>query len=185
MACKKGCSACCYVSISVFESEAQRILDWALALSSASKQELANLLKHKAEKGAEDWGKDAAGQKRKACAALVDGACSIYEARPVICRTQGAPLQWKTVNEKNEVSLYRDHCSLNFKDKSRMPKDPEFLDLDKLTALQSIAHINWKALHEKNSNDTATKRQSPHWNVSKDSRIELSEIIETIKKSLT
>ncbi len=90
--CKKGCDSCCE-NISVFPIEFNAI-----------KKELENktisLTKRKFNRF------------RKPCVFLQDGACQIYESRPIICRTQGLPLMYQNINgEGYEVS----HCQLNFK----------------------------------------------------------------------
>jgi Fe-S-cluster containining protein len=74
----------------------------------------------------------------KKCVFLHNNACSIYEARPVVCRTQGLPLQLKRTDERDEeveLSL----CELNFSDESHLPAQREWLDLDRLNALLAIA----------------------------------------------
>jgi uncharacterized protein len=48
--------------------------------------------------------------ERVACPLLVDDRCSIYESRPLICRTQGLPLLMETEDGDQEV----DFCPLNF-----------------------------------------------------------------------
>ncbi len=45
-----------------------------------------------------------------ACPLLVNDRCSIYESRPLICRTQGLPLLIEAEDGKPEV----DFCPLNF-----------------------------------------------------------------------
>lgn len=45
-----------------------------------------------------------------ACPLLIDNRCSIYESRPLICRTQGLPLLIEADDEEREV----DFCPLNF-----------------------------------------------------------------------
>jgi len=44
------------------------------------------------------------------CPLLVDDHCSIYESRPLICRTQGLPLLMEAEDGEREV----DFCPLNF-----------------------------------------------------------------------
>jgi hypothetical protein len=44
------------------------------------------------------------------CPLLVDDRCSIYESRPLICRTQGLPL----LMEAEDGGLEVDFCPLNF-----------------------------------------------------------------------
>jgi hypothetical protein len=48
--------------------------------------------------------------ERVACPLLVDDRCSIYESRPLICRTQGLPL----LMEAEDGGLEVDFCPLNF-----------------------------------------------------------------------
>jgi len=95
--CQKGCSQCCYVDLSVFEIEARAIINWFEQLTPT--QRLAWLKKTQTP------------LKDGACAFLRDEQCIIYEARPLICRTQGLPLQF--LNELNESTL--DICPLNDK----------------------------------------------------------------------
>ncbi|MBF0170893.1 MAG: YkgJ family cysteine cluster protein [Nitrospinae bacterium] len=56
------------------------------------------------------------------CALLLDGLCAVYRARPLICRTHGAPLLVDT-GEEMGVSI----CELNMAGFSDMP---DFLDDD-------------------------------------------------------
>ncbi len=116
MKCSLGCSKCCYTDISVFEVEIQRIKDWFITLEVGKQNELLELWKTPVETGA--------------CTFLYNDRCSIYEARPVICRTQGAPL---FVQADNVL----DYCPLNFKD-SDPPKE-DWLNLDRLNTLLSFA----------------------------------------------
>ena len=51
-----------------------------------------------------------AGNQPVACPLLVEDRCSIYESRPLICRTQGLPLLLEA--EDNEAEI--DFCPLNF-----------------------------------------------------------------------
>lgn len=90
--CRKGCDSCCE-SINVFPIE-------FYAIQNALKEQKIALPKRKFNRF------------RKSCMFLVDGACSIYQVRPFICRTQGLPLMYQNMNgEGYEVS----HCQLNFK----------------------------------------------------------------------
>ena len=50
------------------------------------------------------------GNRPVACPLLVDDRCSIYESRPLICRTQGLPLLIEAEDGEAEV----DFCPLNF-----------------------------------------------------------------------
>jgi Fe-S-cluster containining protein len=54
---------------------------------------------------------------------LLDGACSVYEARPLICRSHGLPL----VLERSKGRQMVDVCPLNFTDGSLATLPPEDL----------------------------------------------------------
>lgn len=116
MKCKEGCSKCCYTDISVFEVEAKRIEEWLQSQSEEKQVELKKLWKLPVEKGA--------------CSFLYNDSCSIYEARPVICRTQGAPLFV-------QVDNVLDYCPLNFT--AGDPPKEDWLNLDRLNTLLSFA----------------------------------------------
>ena len=89
--CRRGCSACCLDDLSVTRLEAEYIRDKHSTLLAS-----------------------AAPHARGACAFLdAEGACRIYENRPVICRSQGLPLRVLFENEVQEIEERRDICSLN------------------------------------------------------------------------
>lgn len=69
--CKKGCSACCHYSVSVSEIEVQHIE------RHTKKKRLKTALPKKEFHG-------------QPCVFLVDGSCSIYAARPYVCRRHTA-----------------------------------------------------------------------------------------------
>ncbi len=126
MNCKEGCSKCCYVDLSVFEIESERVKAWFLELSDSKKSEL----KLKWKTNFSKMGENAKGESQKACDFLIDDSCSIYEARPLICRTQGAPLFFQ------EQNLF-DVCPLNFADQE-IPEKKDWLNVDRLNTLLSI-----------------------------------------------
>ena len=116
MECKKGCSKCCETDISVFEIEADRIREWFLS----QEVEVKNKFK-------EEWQKPG---DKKNCTFLVEDSCTVYEARPLICRTQGLPLFLSSEN-----SL--DYCPLNFTEGN--PEKSDWLNLERMNTLLSIA----------------------------------------------
>ncbi len=116
MECKAGCSKCCMTDISVFEIESDRIQEWF----DSQAEEIQNNLKTKWQTPVE------AG----ACTFLYEGQCSIYEARPLICRTQGLPL---FVASENVL----DYCPLNFK--AGDPEKNDWLNLERMNTLLSFA----------------------------------------------
>ena len=79
MACNSGCSDCCHVRLSVTAVEAAAIRDEVATWDTARRAELARTVA-------------AAAPER--CAALDGGGrCLIYGARPVVCRSHGAPIR--------------------------------------------------------------------------------------------
>jgi Fe-S-cluster containining protein len=137
MNCGKNCSACCQVDLGVFVSEGARMCEWFNTLTDKEKSDLCSAWTNDHESTPKA---NAAGKKQPACAFLIQGRCTVYEARPTICRTQGLPLMFKEANPKtNETLLHVDVCPLNFTAENSLPHRDEWLDLDRLNALQSIA----------------------------------------------
>lgn len=94
MQCKKGCDGCCR-PISIFAVEAFFLAGFFQKLS----EEEQDFIRSHVENNQDD----------EFCPFLFEGACLLYEARPVICRTHGFPL---VVTEGEERFL--DFCPLNF-----------------------------------------------------------------------
>lgn len=136
MQCAMGCSQCCRVSLSVFPVEAQLIFSWWMDLTSDERSRYQQIWKSKKEH--EKDVKEASVE----CFFLVEEKCSIYDVRPVICRSQGLPLKVAEFSagssesvEKYELSL----CELNFKEESHLPVPGEWLDLERLNTLLAMA----------------------------------------------
>ena len=99
--CSAGCDACCHVRIGVFAIEAAPIRD-ALAQLDHADPALRARVRQQAD--------DPAHQHH--CALLVDGRCTVYAQRPLICRSHGLPVLVPDPTEP--ASLRLDHCPLNF-----------------------------------------------------------------------
>lgn len=69
-----------------------------------------------------------------------DGSCSIYEVRPIICRTHGAPVSWMEEDDgggNKEES--RDVCPLNFEGVNlKELQAQDVISLDKLNTILSV-----------------------------------------------
>lgn len=80
--CRKGCDFCCHVNVTVTVLEGVRI---AAALAAGQEPQRQTDILMTAERLA---GRDTDGRQalRAACPLLVDGACSVYEIRPLACR---------------------------------------------------------------------------------------------------
>ena len=117
--CARGCDACCAPGLSVLPVEAERLAR--------------HLEQHPPVAGA-------LGRRADRCVFLDDdGACGVYEARPLLCRTHGLPLITGTVDEARaargplRVIDNASVCELNFK--GRAPRPAEILDAGRILAL--------------------------------------------------
>lgn len=115
--CKNGCSKCCYTDISIFEVEASNIRKWFASLSIDQQ----NSIKDK-------WQLP---QTEGSCAFLRNESCTIYEARPLICRTQGLALRYMEEGEP-----FIDICPLNEEMIEEM-EDKDVMNLDLLNTIIS------------------------------------------------
>jgi Fe-S-cluster containining protein len=118
--CRAGCSPCCRHDLSVFAVEAEAVRRALSALPEAT----CAVLSRQAE------------AEPASCPLLVDDRCAIYDARPLICRTQGLPLLIEADDGRQEV----DFCPLNFAEAGAM-KD---LDQGHLVILEDL---NSKLVH--------------------------------------
>jgi uncharacterized protein len=93
LSCKSGCDICC-MDYNIFPVEFYSIL-----------KELQNLkFKPKPLPKKEE--------ESSSCVFLKDHKCTIYQSRPVICRTHGLPLLYNNDDDEWELST----CELNFSD---------------------------------------------------------------------
>lgn len=122
MKCSMGCSACCHQQFSIFNWEAFVITEWFEKLSLDGR--------NKIKKG---WlqNSDENLVQHSPCVFLVNHQCSIYETRPLICRTQGLVLE--VLNESQQPTI--DYCPLNFED--ALPEKKEHLNLDTLNTISA------------------------------------------------
>jgi Fe-S-cluster containining protein len=127
IACTKGCAGnCCRIHISIYPVEAV-----SLALSL---QKLAPEMRHRIQHNARH------ANTFGPCPLLEGGACLIYHARAVICRTHGLPM----------LTEYRGHrsvgfCEKNFQHLSPIPEE-DIIDLAHLN--NSLAAVNRRFVSE-------------------------------------
>ncbi len=119
IACRRGCDGCC-LHISLFPVEAENL---ARALQRLPESEVSRI-REKARAASPDG----------PCPLLEDGACLLYSARPIICRTHGLPI---LVRENGKPLI--DFCPKNFKGVESLP-GRAVIDLDVLNA--SMTAIN-------------------------------------------
>ncbi|MCI0339059.1 MAG: YkgJ family cysteine cluster protein [Acidobacteria bacterium] len=102
LVCRAGCSSCCHHHLSVFVVEAAAVR--------GAIERLPDEIHAQVRQQALEVSEREASGEAVACPLLIDHRCSIYESRPLICRTQGLPLLIEADDGIPEV----DFCSLNF-----------------------------------------------------------------------
>lgn len=126
IACRAGCFSCCRTRLTVFPLEAEAIRRSIDAMPDALRERLRERLRTDE------------GEAASHCALLVDGACSVYDGRPMLCRIHGLP---------NASLSYPagaiDFCELNFTQMEADEIDPgAVLDWDQ--AGKALALLNFK-----------------------------------------
>ncbi|WPU66748.1 YkgJ family cysteine cluster protein [Peredibacter starrii] len=124
--CQKGCSRCCYVDLSVFQVESHNIENWFRSLPIEKQSAIREKWKTPLNTTQTFHGVEA-----KSCVFLHEEACTIYEARPLICRTQGLAMKFK-----DGADEYLDICPLN-EDMLDELSEKEVLNLDLLNMILS------------------------------------------------
>jgi Fe-S-cluster containining protein len=131
--CGAGCSGCCQHHLSVFAVEAAVLTEAIAALPEATQTRI--------RQQAEDINKREAKGEAVACPLLVDNLCSVYEARPLICRTQGLPLLYEADDGAQEI----DFCPLNFESDAAIAElqDEQLVPLDLLNLKLAMANVKY------------------------------------------
>jgi len=114
--CAEGCARCCHRRFDVFEVEAAPIRA-ALAGLERDNPALRRRLRTQAD----------APDHADKCALLVDDRCSVYEQRPLICRSHGLPVAIQHADE-----LRVSWCELNYR--ATDPPRESMLVLDAINA---------------------------------------------------
>ncbi len=127
--CGPGCESCCHVRIGVFTVEAAPIRD-ALARLATTDPALRTRVRHQADDP----------EHAERCALLVDGRCSVYDARPLICRSHGLPIAAADPGDP-AAPLRLDHCPLNFRDEA--PPRASILRLEAVNQPLSLLATLW------------------------------------------
>lgn len=127
IACTKGCAGnCCRIHLSVYPVEA---LSLAMALQQLA-PDIQDRIRHKARL-TNSFGP---------CPLLEDGACLMYAARAVICRTHGLPMLTEYRGLRSVGC-----CEKNFKHLSPIPAE-DIIDLTRLN--KTLAEINQRFVSE-------------------------------------
>lgn len=127
LSCHAGCSACCRVELELCEVEAEAL---RMALRELPEPERAALRSRL--------------EQTDACALLDEsGQCSAYEARPLVCRTQGLALRYPAGTVPVEAVMASaaggaevTWCPLNFADGPPAPE--EVLDAERVDVMLAL-----------------------------------------------
>ncbi|GHV44670.1 hypothetical protein FACS189492_1350 [Clostridia bacterium] len=124
--CRRGCHSCCKPDLTVNALEKEEIARF-LGERPALTHEVKKLEQDNPHAG-------------KRCAFLsAEGECRIYEVRPLVCRSHGAPLQFRPLDAQDENVRARDVCPLNFtgENLAKLPVD-RVINLDTLNTLLGL-----------------------------------------------
>jgi uncharacterized protein len=116
--CNKGCSHCCHVRLTITGVEADAIYDEVASWSEDRKAQLAA---------------NVAAAAPDRCVALApNGRCLVYEARPIVCRSHGAPIRMRSPGSLPVVET----CRENFTTHGPAAADADcILDQETLSAM--------------------------------------------------
>jgi len=122
MKCRTGCSDCCHVRLSITRVEAEAI---RTVVETFTDEQRANLARSLASAAPDR------------CAALdVSGRCTIYAARPVVCRSHGVPIRMG----RGSLAVIQ-ACHHNFTARGPAAADPDCI-LDQATTSTILLAID-------------------------------------------
>lgn len=143
--CSAGCSSCCHAWLTVSAVEAHELIVALDGLADPAREAIR-------VRGAHELQRETAGESPARCAMLDDdGRCGVYEARPLVCRTQGHALRYpsgvipaesvtrKTAN--GDVTW----CPLNYD--VRAPHAEDVLDAERVDQILAVVAERHEAAH--------------------------------------
>ncbi len=127
-ACRKGCHSCCAPGLTISSVERASIHEYL-----SERPKLVEYLRELEKSNP---------HRNTRCSFLGEqGDCGVYEVRPLVCRSHGAPITFK--NSRAERA--RDVCPLNFTDQSLDSLDSaDCLDIDTVNTLLSLVNRQWE-----------------------------------------
>jgi len=144
--CGRGCSMCCSQMFSISTIEAAYISKAIKAMPDAERERLREAAREYVDRARTLTGAEGStGEEqsitprpglRLPCPALHNDACTIYEARPIICRKWGVPV----FNPKKPMELQA--CELNF-------RPGEEIDADEIVEPQARLLEQWVELKDR------------------------------------
>jgi Fe-S-cluster containining protein len=129
MRCGSGCHHCCHVRLSITRVEADAIRAEVAGWTVEQRQALAA---------------NVAAAPADRCAALApSGLCLIYAARPIVCRSHGAPIRMRDERSLPAVQA----CAENFTARGPAAADPDCI-LDQTTLSAMVLAVDRDAGHD-------------------------------------
>jgi Fe-S-cluster containining protein len=133
MQCRKGCTLCCHGFFEITAADVAMVADGVASLPAAIRKKVvaraSDAIVRTAHPDLREC--DASTKERffdrteqEPCPALSDaGACLIYDARPLVCRTFGLPI-------RNGAQFLGEECELNFTTSSVDQREKAAWDLE-------------------------------------------------------
>jgi Fe-S-cluster containining protein len=139
MACARGCDQCCFAWLTLDQVEAAELRRAIAALPASERARIA-------ERGRRELQREQSNSDLTPRCALLedDGSCAAYEARPLVCRTQGFALRYPTGFVPVASVRMRmpngdvTHCPLNFTIRGPAPGD--VLDAERVDQLLALVN---------------------------------------------
>jgi Fe-S-cluster containining protein len=144
MQCRRGCSMCCSQMFSISSLEAAVIAEAVAALPDAAREQLQARASRYLDEATRAGVVETAGAEpsvsprpgvRLPCPALEDDACTLYGARPIICRKWGIPVFDPSKPDRLHA------CELNF-------RAGDAIDAGELVERQVALLESWVALKD-------------------------------------
>jgi len=85
--CREGCNVCCNMSVSALDVEVDRIVARIVTLPIEQRDEILARVRAGVRAGLHRMGSTERYAQRTPCPLLLDGKCSVYEDRPIACRS--------------------------------------------------------------------------------------------------
>lgn len=132
--CQKGCHQCCAPDLSVSPVEKEAIRQFL----NDHPERIQNLRRIALENP----------HQGSRCRLLnAEGACEIYEVRPLICRSHGVPIVFRAPDEddfEEDTEPQRDVCPLNFNDVSldALPLR-DLMNVDTVNTILTVINLQW------------------------------------------
>jgi Fe-S-cluster containining protein len=136
LTCSAGCSSCCHAWLTVSAVEADQLRGGLLALPADERAVVR-------ARGQAELAREASGEREARCALLDEsGRCVVYDARPLVCRTQGHALRYpaglipSAAIARKTVNGEETWCPLNYH--AAEPHREDVLDAERVDQILAV-----------------------------------------------